>query len=156
MATWKISVREYVYSFQHNTRTWRIDGRTDGWTRHDVISRACSLARLQSRVCQNYRNSESGTFYGSRCECEWKRQRGRPCRMWVQQIEDDTGLSTTPTTPGGSDRTASQAFQWVSEWVWWSSYIFTKNECTSQRHGCLRFGLYITSTMNTRTVCWRP
>ena len=24
---------------------------------------------------------------------EWKRQRGRPCRMWVQQIEDDTGLN---------------------------------------------------------------
>jgi len=24
---------------------------------------------------------------------EWKRQRGRPCRTWVQQIEDDTGLN---------------------------------------------------------------
>ena len=23
----------------------------------------------------------------------WKRQRGRPCRTWVQQIEDDTGLN---------------------------------------------------------------
>ena len=25
---------------------------------------------------------------------EWKRQRGWPCRTWVQQIEDDTGLNT--------------------------------------------------------------
>jgi len=24
---------------------------------------------------------------------EWKRQRGRPCWTWVQQIEDDTGLN---------------------------------------------------------------
>ena len=24
---------------------------------------------------------------------EWKRQRGRPCRKWVQQNEDDTGLN---------------------------------------------------------------
>jgi len=24
---------------------------------------------------------------------EWKRQRGRPCRTWVQQIEDDTGFN---------------------------------------------------------------
>ena len=24
---------------------------------------------------------------------EWKRQRGRPCRTWAQQIEDDTGLN---------------------------------------------------------------
>jgi len=39
---------------------------------------------------------------------EWKRQRGRPCRTWVQQIEDDTGLNrSTPTTPGGSHMTAS-------------------------------------------------
>ena len=36
---------------------------------------------------------------------EWKRQRGQPCRTWVQQIEDDTG--STPTTPGGSHMTAS-------------------------------------------------
>jgi len=36
---------------------------------------------------------------------EWKRQRGRPCRTWVQQIEDDTG--STPTTPGGSHVTES-------------------------------------------------
>ena len=36
---------------------------------------------------------------------EWKRQRGRPCRTWVQQIEDDTGLNAK-TTPGGSHMTA--------------------------------------------------
>jgi len=36
---------------------------------------------------------------------EWKRQRGRPCRTWVQQIEDDTGLNAND--PGGSHMTAS-------------------------------------------------
>ena len=24
---------------------------------------------------------------------EWKRQRGRPCRLWVQQTEENTGLN---------------------------------------------------------------
>jgi len=24
---------------------------------------------------------------------QWKHQRGRPCRTWMQQIEDDIGLS---------------------------------------------------------------
>jgi len=38
---------------------------------------------------------------------EWKHQRGQPCRTWVQQIEDNTTLGSTPTTPGGSHMTAS-------------------------------------------------
>jgi len=38
---------------------------------------------------------------------EWKRQRGRPCRTWVQQIEDDTGLNANDATPGGSHMTAT-------------------------------------------------
>ena len=33
---------------------------------------------------------------------EWKRQRRRPCRTWVQQIEDDTGLNANT---GLEDRT---------------------------------------------------
>jgi len=35
---------------------------------------------------------------------ESKRQRGRPCRTWVQQIEDDTGLNAWTI---GSHMTAS-------------------------------------------------
>jgi len=39
---------------------------------------------------------------------EWNCQRGRPCRTWVQQIEDDTGLNAkSSTTPGKSHMTAS-------------------------------------------------
>ena len=56
---------------------------------------------------------------------EWKRQRGRPCRTWVQQIEDDTGLNANDAWRIAHDRkswrvlrpVAGQAFQWVSEWV---------------------------------------
>jgi len=36
---------------------------------------------------------------------EWKRQRGRPRRTWVQQIEDDTGLNANDAW--GSHMTAS-------------------------------------------------
>ena len=38
---------EYVYSFRHNTRTWRTDGRTDRQIPYDGNGRACSLAGLQ-------------------------------------------------------------------------------------------------------------
>jgi len=54
---------------------------------------------------------------------EWKRQRGRPCRTWVQQIEDDTGLNANDAWRIAHDRkcwrairpVAGQAFRWVSE-----------------------------------------
>jgi len=36
---------------------------------------------------------------------KWKHQRGRPCRTWVQQIEDDTGLNANDAW--GSYMTAS-------------------------------------------------
>ena len=35
---------------------------------------------------------------------EWKRQRGRPCRTWVQQIEDDTGLNANDAWRIAHDR----------------------------------------------------
>ena len=54
---------------------------------------------------------------------EWKRQRGRPCRRWVQQIEDDTGLNANDAWRITHDRkswralwpVAGQAFQRVSD-----------------------------------------
>ena len=36
---------------------------------------------------------------------EWRRRRGRPCRVWMQQIEDDTGLNANDTN-GESQMTA--------------------------------------------------
>ena len=35
---------------------------------------------------------------------EWKHQRGRPCRTWVQQIEDDTGLNANDAWRIAHDR----------------------------------------------------
>ena len=35
---------------------------------------------------------------------EWKRQRGRPCRTWVQQIKDDTGLNDNDAWKIAHDR----------------------------------------------------
>jgi len=54
---------------------------------------------------------------------EWKRQRGRPCRTWVQQIEDDTGLNANDAWRIAHDRkswralwpVAGQAFQWLTD-----------------------------------------
>jgi len=35
---------------------------------------------------------------------EWKSQRGRPCRTWVQQIKDDTGLNDNDAWKIAHDR----------------------------------------------------
>jgi len=56
---------------------------------------------------------------------EWKRQRGRPCRTWVQQIEDDTGLNANDAWRIAHDRkswralrpVAGQAFHWLTVMV---------------------------------------
>ena len=55
---------------------------------------------------------------------EWKRRRGRPCRAWMQQIEDDSGLNVNDAWRIAHDRkswralrpVAGQAVQWVSEY----------------------------------------
>ena len=57
---------------------------------------------------------------------EWKRRRGRPCRAWMQQIEEDSGLNVNDAWRIAHDRkswralrhVAGQAVQWVSEWVY--------------------------------------
>ena len=56
---------------------------------------------------------------------EWKRQRGRHCRTWVQQIEDDTGLNVNDAWRIAHDRkswralrpVAGQAFHWLTDWL---------------------------------------
>ena len=42
---------------------------------------------------------------------EWKRQRGRPCRMCVQQIEDDTGLNANNAWRIAHDRKSWRALR---------------------------------------------
>ena len=56
---------------------------------------------------------------------EWKRQRGQPCRTWLQQIEDDTGLNANDIWRIAYDRkswralrpVAGQAFHWLTDWL---------------------------------------
>jgi len=56
---------------------------------------------------------------------DWKRPPGRPRRNWLQQVEEDIGLSAGAAWIAGQDRSmwrtlrpsAGQAQQWVSEWV---------------------------------------
>ena len=45
---------------------------------------------------------------------EWKRQRGRPCRTWVQQIEDDTGLNANDAWRIAHDRKSWRALRPVA------------------------------------------
>jgi len=56
---------------------------------------------------------------------DWKRPPGRPRRNWLQQVEEDVGLSVGAAWIAGQDRSmwmtlwpsAGQAQQWVSEWA---------------------------------------
>ena len=56
---------------------------------------------------------------------DWKHPPGRPRRNWLQQVEEDVGLSVGAAWIAGQDRSiwrtlrpsAGQAQQWVSEWV---------------------------------------
>ena len=45
---------------------------------------------------------------------EWKRQRGRPCRSWMQQIEDDTGLNANDAWRIAHDRKSWRALRPVA------------------------------------------
>jgi len=55
---------------------------------------------------------------------DWKRPPGRPRRNWLQQVEEDIGLSVGAAWIAGQDHlmwrtlrpSAGQAQQWVSEW----------------------------------------
>ena len=42
---------------------------------------------------------------------EWKRQRGRPYRTWVQQIEDDTGFNANDACRIAHDRKSCRALR---------------------------------------------
>jgi len=56
---------------------------------------------------------------------DWKRPPSRPWRNWLQQVEEDIGLSDGAARIAGQDRSmwrtlrpsAGQAQQWVNEWV---------------------------------------
>jgi len=80
---------------------------------------------------------------------EWKRQRGWPCRTWVQQIEDDTGLNANDAWRS-EDRTWPQVLEgattrgqssvpltdWLTDWL-----ISTTVEAGNFKFGTLGLGL---------------
>jgi len=54
----------------------------------------------------------------------WKRPPGRPRRNWLQQVEEDIGLSVGAARIAGQDRSmwrtlrlVKRSSEWVSEWV---------------------------------------
>jgi len=71
---------------------------------------------------------------------EWKRQRGRPCRTRVQQIEDETGLNANDAWRIAHDRkswralrpVAGQAFHWLTDCEL-SKLIFHSNNKEEKR-----------------------
>jgi len=85
--------------------------------RHSLFGHICRLPQaLQLSI-------EAHT--GTPPAADWKRPPGRPRRNWLQQLEEDTGLSVGAAWIAGQDRlmwrtlrpSAGQAQQWVSEWV---------------------------------------
>ena len=86
----------------------------------------------------NGRTSHVGDYFCCQCRiqlsieahtgtppaADWKRPPGRPRRNWLQQVEEDVGLTVGAAWIAGQDRSmwrtlrpsAGQAQQWVSEW----------------------------------------
>jgi len=75
---------------------------------------------------------------------EWKRQRGRPCRTWVQQIEDDTGLNANDAWRIAHDRKSWRALRPVAGQAFhWLTYIVDNLLTNSQNdHRCQRAGMW--------------
>jgi len=79
---------------------------------------ACNLSVMELQL-----SIEAHT--GTPPAADWKRPPGRPQRNWLQQLEEDTGLSVGAAWITGQDRSmwrtlrpsAGQAQQWVSEWI---------------------------------------
>ena len=84
-------------------------------------------------VWQSYSKKQKGCSFLRQCRCrhwhspaaDWKRPPGRPRRTWLQQVEEDIGLSVGAAQIASQDRSmwrtlrpsAGQAQQWVSEYV---------------------------------------
>jgi len=86
---------------------------------------------------------------------DWKRQQGRPCRKWVQQIEDNTGFNANDAWRIAHDRrswrvlrpVAGQAFYWLTDCL---------NISKTNRARKLKFGtlviMYITRLAKTKQL----
>jgi len=102
------------------------------------------------------------TRHSSRCWLEapagssTERPLGRPRRNWLQQLEEDTGLSVGAAWIAGQDRSmwrtlrpsAGQAQQWVSEWCWlWRA----KKDCPHLRN---EYGFGLLSNLKSCRKRW--
>jgi len=87
---------------------------------------------------------------------EWKRQRGRPRRTWVQQIEDDTGLNANDAGRIAHDHkswrvlwpVAGQAFHWLTDWL----TAMLNQLCTPDFDTVVNKKIYI---LNSVLVCFK-
>ena len=97
--------------------------------RHSLFGHICRLPENTpaSQALQLSIEAHTGTPPAA----DWKRPPGRPRRNWLQQLEEDTGLSVGAAWIAGQDRSmwrtlrpsAGQAQQWVSEESWKKSTI---------------------------------
>jgi len=82
-----------------------------------------SVAYRRTHLLRRHCNCQSHT--GTPPAADWKRPPGRPRKNWLQQVEEDIGLSVGAAWIAGQDRSmwrtlrpsAGQPQQWVSEWV---------------------------------------
>ena len=91
--------------------------------RHSLFGHICRLPENTpaSQALQLSIEAHTGTPPAA----DWKRPTGCPRRNWLQQLEEDTGLSVGAAWIAGQDRSmwrtlwpsAGQVQQWVSEWV---------------------------------------
>jgi len=90
--------------------------------RHSLFGHICRLPENIPALQALQLSIEVHT--GTRPAVDWKRPPGRPRRNWLQQVEEDIGLSVGAAWIAGQDRSmwrtlrpsAGQAQQWVSEW----------------------------------------
>ena len=91
--------------------------------RHSLFGHICRLPENTPASQALQLSIEAHT--GTPPTADWKRPPGRPRRNWLQQLEEDVGLSVGAAWIAGQDRSmwrtlrpsAGQAQQWVSEWV---------------------------------------
>ena len=100
---------------------------------------------------------------------DWKRPPGRPRRNWLQQVEEDIGLSVGAARIAGQYRSmwrtlwssAGQAQQWVSEWrcytvLCWIWQIFlTERLCRCGNDHVVSSNLDKTITNHVSELLWK-
>jgi len=115
-------MREWNYQ-TYRRQTWVRRQSLIADRRHSLFGHICRLP--ENTPASQALQLSIETHTGSPPAAVWKRPPGRPRRNWLQQVEEDTGLSVGAAWIAGQDRSmwrtvrpsTGQAQQWVSEWV---------------------------------------